>query len=349
MSTDVLPATAPSLLSGNDLRQCLRIATGGTWMFFISKLFNLEYGAFFCVYPVLLLGLVPRLNGHLVRQFFAQSVVVNLEVGLLYGLFGDRPRLMIPIVFLLFFYRFALMARGQLFLFSALGVVFLAIQLNFASYPQTNVIDMLWCNSVAVTLAALVAGLMFYLFPDVEPRQPRAPANKDRASMRHEALLGATVATLSVLVFQSLNLIDSLSALVASNLLLFPMHWKGAHFAGRIRAVGTLLGCAMAMVMMLLFYSHHDVLPLLTLVLWVAMMIGARWHGLEKGISGVGLSALTTLAILFGQSLSPANDIVFQILYRFSSVCVAVVLTLFAVFLVHGLLNRFECTRHMSH
>jgi hypothetical protein len=343
-------ATAPRLLLGeNDLRQCLRIATGGSLAFVLCKLFDLQYGAFFCVYPMLLLGLVPRLTPHLMRQFFTQGLVVTLEVALLYGLFGGRPLLMIPLVFLLFLYRFALMASGPNFLFGALGAVFLSIQLNFASYPHTDVIAMLGSNGLAIMLAAAIAVLMFYLFPDSEPRNPRTPQPKDRASRRHEALLGATVATLSFSVFQCLDLQDSLSAQVASILLLFPMHWNGSRFAGRTRAHGTLLGCGIALLIMLLLYDHHDLLPLVALLLWIAAMVCARWHMLEKGVPGVGFGALTTLAILFGQSLTPSHDIIFATLYRLSSVCVSVLLTLFVVFMVHRLLNRFVATRHSSH
>jgi hypothetical protein len=46
--------------------------------------------------------------------------------------------------------------------------------------------------------------------------------------MRHEALLGASIATLSFLVFQIFDLRDSMSAQATTLLLLFPMHWNGA-------------------------------------------------------------------------------------------------------------------------
>ncbi|OEO26052.1 1,4-alpha-glucan branching protein [Pseudomonas sp. J237] len=336
-------------LNENDLRQCLRIATGGCLALLSCKLLNLEYGAFFCVYPMLLLGLAPRINAHLIRQFFAQGMLVSVEIALFYGLFGGRPLVITPLIFLSFCYRFALMAKGNHFMFGALGAVFLSIQLNFASYPQTDVIFMLGNNSWAILQATAIAVLMFYVFPDAEPRQARTPPNKDLPSRRHEALLGATVATLSFVVFQCLNLHDSLSAQVASILLLFPMHWEGSHFAGRVRAKGTLLGCAMALLIMLLLYNHYDVLPLLIIMVWIAAMVCARWHMLENGVPGVGFGALTTLAILFGQSLTPEHDIMYATLYRLTSVSLSVLLTLFAVFIVHRLLNRFEATRHFSH
>lgn len=335
-------------LDENGLRQCLRLACGGTLGLFICKLMNWDNGSFFCVYPMLLLGLVPTLNAHLIRQFLAQAVLVSLETLVIYGLFGDRPLLIVPLVFLAFLWRFALMARGPLFLFGALGCVFLSMQLHFASYPDTHLYDLVASNLVAAGLTVLIAWLMFYCFPDAEPRAPRVLPEKDLPSRRHEAVLGASLATLSFMLFQTLDLRDSLSAQIASILVLFPMHWHGIRFAGRIRALGTLLGCVIALSLQLLLYDHYDVLPLVTSLYWIAAFFCARVHVLE-GAQGVGFGALTTLAIVFGQYLTPSHDMMFSLAYRLSSVCVAVFVTLLAVFVLHRLLNRFAATRHQSH
>lgn len=339
----------PFSLSANDLQQCLRIAGGGTTGFYLCKLFSLEYGAFFVLYPVLLLGLVPLLNPHIARQFIAQGVVCGLEVALLQGMFGDRPLVMIPIVFLLFLYRFALMARGPMMLFGALATVFLSMQLHFASYPQVNVMDMMISNAVAVWLALPIAALMYYLFPDREPRQMPPRRQKDAASLRHEALLGASAATLSFIVFQSMDLFDNLAAQIAGILVLFPMHWKGVHFAGRERALGTIVACMLGMLIQLVLYNHYDMLPMVGLLLWVAFMLCARWHMMDRGRPGAGFATVTTIAVIFGQELTPTQDIMQSTLQRLLSTGIAVLLMLVAVFLLHRLLNRFEATRHMSH
>ena len=71
------------------------------------------------------------------------------------------------------------MARGPLFFFGALSSVFLSMLLHFASYPDVDLFDMLASNMVATWLTVAIAVLMFYLFPDVEPRSPRQAPAKD--------------------------------------------------------------------------------------------------------------------------------------------------------------------------
>ena len=77
-------------LDANDTRQCLRIAFGGALGFLLCKLMGWNYGAFFTVTPLLLLGLVPQLNAHIVRQFVANVALVSVSVLVLQGLFGDK-------------------------------------------------------------------------------------------------------------------------------------------------------------------------------------------------------------------------------------------------------------------
>ena len=131
-------------LTANELRQCLRIAFGCTLGFVLCKIFGWSNGVFFTVTPVLLLGMIPVMNGHAARQLIASAAMCGLEVGLLGGLFGGHPGLMLPIVFLLFLYRFAAMSRGSLFLFGANGVLSLSIMLHFASYPETDLNDLVF-------------------------------------------------------------------------------------------------------------------------------------------------------------------------------------------------------------
>ena len=108
--------------------------------------------------------------------------------------------------------------------------------------------------------------------------------------------------------------------------------------------MGTLVGCNVGLLVQFVLMDHFDVLPFVAAGLWVSLMLFARIHLLEGG-TGAGFAALTTMSILFGQYLSPRQDLFYSDLYRFWSLSVAVLLSLTAVYLMHLLLNRFAATR----
>lgn len=332
-------------LSANDLRQCLRIATGATIGFSLCKFFGWSNGVFFTVTPMLLLGLVPVMSQHAMRQIIASSVMAGLEVGILGGFFGSHAGMMTPIVFCLFLYRFAAMSKGSLFLFGANGVLSLSIMLHFASYPGVDLNSLIVGNLGATVLSVLIAYGMTALWPDVEPRASVKPGPKQPHRMRHEALLGASIATISYVVFQMFDLRDSMSAQATTLLLLFPMHWNGALGYARKRALGTMLGVSFGVLVQLFLYDWSGQLLLVIPLLWIGLMIFAQAHVTEASGSGVGFGAMTTLGILFGQYLTPGNDLIFSALYRVSSIFVAIVITLTLCYLIHKLLNSFESTK----
>ena len=332
-------------LDDNGLRQCLRIAFSGLLGFVISKMMGWNYGVFFTVFPMFLTSLVPVLNAHVVRQFLGSALINCVEVSLVVGLTQHMPLVMVGLVFALFHMRFRLMARGPMFLFGANGVLTLSILFHFASYPALDLSDLLASNLMASVLAVGIAALMYTVFPDAEPRGPMPRADKTMGRIRHETLIGALTATLSFVVFQTFELRDSLSAQMATILILFSLGYPGARVSAGKRAVGTLLGCNLALLMQLLLYTQTQHFTLVALLYWLGLMLFARVHVREGGGSGVGFGGLTTLGILFGQSLSPSQDLVYSALYRFSSMCAALLATLVVMALLHRLLNAWEPTR----
>ncbi len=334
-----------SRFSSNDLRQCLRVAFAGALGFAISHFMHWNYGVFYTVFPMFLLGMVPVLNAHVVRQFLGNVVVNVVEVSLVVGFTQHMPVVMTGLVFLLFYSRFRLMAKGPLFLFGANGVLTLSILLHFASYPTLDLFDLLTHNVVASVVAVSLAAVMHWVLPDVEGRSPRPAADKPAALIRHQTLIGACTATLSFAVFQTLDLRDSLSAQMATILILFALDYPGAKVSAVKRAVGALLGCNLAILMQLLLFTQSDHLLLVMLSYWIGLMLFTRIHLLEGGGSGVGFGALTTLGILFGQYLGPNQDVFYAALYRFSSMSVAMVITLVVMAVLHRLLNAMPMTR----
>ncbi|MGO1396306.1 MAG: DUF2955 domain-containing protein [Halomonas sp.] len=332
-------------LTQNGLRQCLRVAGGGALGFVVSQLMGWNYGVFFTVFPMFLLGMVPILNGSIIRQFLTNVSLNVVEVSLVVGLLKHMPVVMTLVVLAMFMFRFNLMAKGSLFLFAANGVLTLSILLHFASYPNVDLSDLLACNLVASGLAVFIAMLMHTLFPDIEARKTPPKSTKPPSQIRYETLIGSITATLSFVVFQVCDLQGSLSAQMGTILVLFALGYSGAKVSAGKRAVGTLLGCNMALAMQLLLYtqSHHFLLVIL--LYWLGLMLFARVHIYEGGGSGIGFGGLTTLGILFGQSLGPQQDLVYSALYRFSSMSVALILTVLVMACLHFLLNRWPPTR----
>ena len=338
-------------LTANDLQQVLRVSTGATLGFAISNLMNWPNGIFFTVYPMLLLGLVPILNRHIVYQFLASALLCAFSVLVLQGLLGTFALPMTIATFLLFAFLFWQMSKGPNFLFGAMSVVGLSIQFHFASYSSDGIAlyPLILSNIGAVLLSLAISFVMHFIFPDKAPRQmPQRPA-KNKESVRHEVILCASVATLSFITFQVLDLQDSISAQAASILILFPLCLKGAGTAGWQRTVGTLIGCNLALVaqVFLLNFSHILLFP--TLVLWILVFFCSRLHVLAGGGSGIGFGIITTFGILFGQSLSPTQDLIYSALYRFSSVAVAITITVTLIYIIDRILNRFQATRHYTY
>lgn len=334
-------------MSENDFRQCLRIATGASLGFTFCKVFGWSNGVFFTVTPVLLLGMLPTMTMHAARQMVASAVVCALEVGLIAGFFGSHPGMMTIFAFLMFLFNFACMSRGKLFLFGANSVLSLSVMLHFASFQTTDINGFIISLIVANITSVMIAFLMMWLIPDVEVRNPPPPPGVAKKShrMRHEALLGATIATLSFLVFQTMDLKDSMSAQATTILLMFPMHWNGAMGYARKRAMGTIMGVTFGILVQVILYDWSDMLIFVVPLLWIGAMIFGFMHVKESSGSGAGFGGLTTLGILFGQYLTPGGDLIFSALYRVSSILGAIVITLLLTYVVHVILNRFEATR----
>ncbi len=332
----------------NDLRQCLRIATGGTMGLLVSKLLGIDQGIFFCVIPILLLALVPVMSASIAKQVLTSSLLSIIEVAVIAAIFSSHPVLMTMIVFVMFLYRFACMSRGSLFLFGANGLVSLSVMLNLASYPDINLNDLIFYSFWGTATAVAIAFLMMIVFPDVEPRARPQGISKEPHRMRHEALLGATVATVSYCVFQTLDLRDSISAQSTTLILLFPMYWSGVLHSARKRALGTILGVMTGLLIQMFLYTWSHELLLIVPLFWIVILIFSHVHVVEKAGSGVGFAAMTSMGMLFGQYLTPNSDLVFSGLYRVSSILIACLATVMACYLVHSVLNRFKVTRFGS-
>ncbi|MGL1311147.1 DUF2955 domain-containing protein, partial [Vibrio parahaemolyticus] len=88
------------------------------------------------------------------------------------------------------------------------SVLSLSIMLLFASYTTTDLNYLIFSNLQANVLSIIVAYLVKFLIPNSEPRQPppKPSQAKQSHSMRQEALMGASIATMSYLVYKIFEL-----------------------------------------------------------------------------------------------------------------------------------------------
>jgi hypothetical protein len=327
-------------------KRLLRIAFGTTIGFSVCKIMDWPYGVFFTVFPMLLLGMVPTFNRTLALEFIVGAAISALEMWVLQTFFKPFPLAMLLAVFFIFGYHFRFMLTSRYFLMWASGLITLSTLLNFGSYDAGQATDMVVATVLAALISVVSAYLLYWLIPDTEPFKGTPPAKPSASQINHRTILGALLATISFAVFQIADLKDSLSAQVATMLILFPMTYQGSVISAKKRAKGVAYGCVLALCAQILLYDLISHFLLVALSLFMTVMITAYFHLVERSGSGIGFGALTTIGILYGQYLTPQGDIFFSALYRFSSVLVAMFCVLVVAFLLDNWLNRYKWTQN---
>ena len=333
-------------LTEQETRRLLRIAFGSCGGFLLCKFMGWPYGVFFTVYPMLLLGMLPRFDRLIAAQFLLGAVINVLEVWFLYTFFAPYPLLMIMGVFALYCWHFRLMASTPYFLLGAVGLITVSVLIHFSSYVSTNIMDMVAAIGLASLFSVVTAAVLYWLIPETEAVAPGPKQNLTPSQINHRTLMGAVLATLSFMVFQTLDLKDSLSAQVATMLVLFPMTYQGTLTAAWKRCKGVAYGCMLALGVQLLMYDLISHLLLVVLAMFITVLMTAKLHLVERAGSGMGFGALTTVGILFGQYMQPHKDILYGTAYRLTSVTVALLVLMLFAYLLDGILNRFELTRN---
>lgn len=339
MSTDALPARARPALGEDAWRQACRIAVGSTLGLAVVKAADWPFGVFFGLYPVLLLGLLPIFNLPIAVQFLASSVVSIAMANALAVLGNASPVLATTVFFTFALWCFRLMAKGRFFLLGALSMVTTSVLVHLASYPPVLKSDLFAAQFIATVLAVFIAALVHALLPE-RRAFPRPTGQKPPALVRHQMLLGAVCATASFIVFQVLDLSDSLSAQAATVLILFTMTLAGGRSAAWTRVAGTLVGTVFALAMQLILYTHLAQAVFIVALYGIGMLLFAVMHVRENAGPAVGLSAATAIAVLIGQ-LPPTGDLYGVSLYRLSSVAVAVLAMLLCIFAVDTFLRWY--------
>ncbi len=317
----------------------LRIWFGCSLGLGLSMVFNWSYGFFAIMMPLFILGRMDRFNLSALLMVFFTVVWTTLQGTFLLEYLQFHPTLMIVAVGIMMLFKCIAMMNQKTYLFGYIGLLVGSIVLNFASYDFIDIEDfnvnmwvMTFCN-------ILVCALAYWLFPEPKSLAPQAemstPVKRDIDYISQVAM-GWVVAKAAFIIFQEAEIYDSLSAQASIFIILTPMTLAGSLGMAKIRIIGTALGCLAGMTVQLTLGSWYGNGLLFWLAFTIAM--GTFCHWLTKGeIKGaIAFSAMSALAVPLTTALVPEQkDAFFSILYRFSSIFVAVLLTAMVIWVVH--------------
>ncbi|WP_392339650.1 DUF2955 domain-containing protein [Moritella marina] len=313
----------------------------------LSMVFGWSNGFFAVLLPVFIIARADDWHYGLINQMVFGIILVTLEVNFISGFLQPYPWLMTVAVAILFLSKCIAMTKPSRYLFGFTGLLVGSIALNFISYSSFDIEDFtvtLWVSAFAIYP---ICALAYFLFPEpvcktmATPGTANSAVPHDHTGVLRQAAMGWTIAMLAFLIFQFADLSDSISAQASIFIVLTPMTFIGAMAAAKIRISGTLLGCVagMAIQLGLSSWANNGVLFLMAFAIaagffaWLIAMGGVK--------SGLGFSALSALAVPLTTAFQPGQqDAFFAIIYRFSSITFAVILTSLAIWLTHGVLVR---------
>ena len=326
--------------------KALRIWFGCVLGFAMCTVFGWSNGMFGTLLPLFILSNLNRWNWGMFIQLIVSVVWVSIQVVLIVGFLQPYPLLMTVAVGIMLLFKCHAMHYKASYLFGYTGLLVGSILLNFGSYVTFDLENFIVGAWVAAIMVIPICALAFYLFPD--PIDSNAPIlkvegqSKDPREMLEQTALGWMVAMIVFLIFEIGTLNDSLSAQASMLIMLSPMTLVGSLMMARIRIVGTILGCLAAMAMQLILYDLYDNPILYILSFAIASGYFCKWLASENPImKGVGFSAMAALTIPITGVIPGQKDAFFAILYRVSSIMVAVIITSILIWVCYRLIKLF--------
>ncbi len=312
----------------------------------ISMIFGWSYGFFNVLLPVMVLMKADRWNTSLLLQLILGIIWVTVQVTFISGFLQPYPILMTIAVGIMLLAKCTAMVNPNTYFFGFSGLLVGSIALNFAGYTGFDLEDFsvtLWMSGL---VTAPICALAYYFYPEPETEQTTPAVNNDTLRMDHigmirQAALGWIVAMVAFLLFQFGDLRDSLSAQASIFIVLAPMTLIGSIAVAKIRITGTFLGCLAGMAIQLGLYTWANNGMLFLMAYAIAAGFLSYWIAQGTIKSSIAFSALSALTVPLTTSLIPEQkDAFFSILYRFSSIFVAVIATSIMIWITHHFLVR---------
>ncbi|MGD8111143.1 DUF2955 domain-containing protein [Vibrio sp. TRT 17S01] len=318
----------------------MRIWFGCSLGLALSMIFGWSYGFFAVMVPLFILSRADHFHLPMLIMVVVSAIWTTLQATFIVEYLQFHPTLMTVAVGIMMLLKCIAMMRPQSYLFGYMGLLVGSIVLNFASYNFID-IEEFNVNLWVIVLANVgVCALAYWVFPEPPSKtnveeQPSTPVKSDIDYISQVAM-GWVVAMAAFLLFQVADLYDSLSAQASILIVLTPMTLAGSMAMAKIRIIGTFLGCLAGMLIQLLlgrWFSEG-------ILFWLAFTIAAGpfclWLTKGQIKAAIAFSAMSALAVPLTTSLVPEQkDAFFSILYRFSSIFVAVTLTAMVMWVVH--------------
>lgn len=329
-------------LTDNAWQQAKRMTFGSTLGWAVASYFNFPYFSFYAIYPLVLLGLMPKpINAQAAIHYLASTLYGLICAGFLVGECSHYPLVMTASFIFCAWICFACMAR-ELFFFGSSAIIVLTSVVHLASYPTTDWNDLFFAQFRSGVLSILISFIAWALFPNrAAPARP-APPKKTLQQINHQTWLGTICCTAQFIAFQILDLSDSFGAQIGTILILMSMRRDIIWPSAQKRFIGVFLSCSYVLLAQIFFHDVNHIWLITLFAYIVGMLIFATLHSRE-GRPGRGFPGATTIAILYG-SFTPEVNQIGSSIYRAVSLTIAISLMLICVNLTHHFLNKFKAT-----
>ncbi|MGV2989808.1 DUF2955 domain-containing protein [Vibrio sp. E150_011] len=311
----------------------------------LSMLLNWNYGFLAVLLPMFVLSKSPTFNLAFLLMVVAATIFVTATATYIWEYTKHHPLLMFSVVAPMMLIYCLAMLKKATFIFGYLGILVGSVVFNLSSYSMFDISDFninLWiicvCNIAVCALAYLI-------FPDnlFDTKDANNKINNMPEIKVADVVVVWILVMIAFVIFQSTNLYDSASANASIFVMLAPMSLVSVVMMAKVRILGTALGCSFGLGAQLIMGVWFDVGILYWLIL--VIFIGGICTMLvkDKAQEAIGYSAMSALSVPLTTVLVPgSNDAVFNTLYRFSSILIAVLGGVIIFLSVHYLFNLVD-------
>lgn len=333
----------------------LRIWFGCSFGLAVSMAMGWGLGFLAILLPLFVLSISDSLNLPLLLIIFVSAIWSIIQANVLWGVLGSYPLILLTAVAVMFLFKCIAMTKKQTFVVGYMGLIVVSILLHLSSYDFIDVEQISITIGVYCLLNIVICSIAYWLFPEpiceLQYQQRQDQQQQSAENLKGEAelpieydatqiMLIWVVVMLSFIVFQVVDLYDSSAAYASILVILAPLTCAGAVDMAKVRVIGTAAGCAAGLAVQLTLGQWYENAFLYWLLFTIAMGPFCYWHTRGKLKSALASSAMASLTVPLTTVLIPGEqDAFFSILYRFSSIFIAVVISALFILLMQKILE----------